>query len=368
MIVLGLDSAGQGCGVCVWRDGEILSAAFEPMARGQDKRLIPMANEALEAAGTSFSMLDRIAVTRGPGSFTGLRIGLAAAQGLGLARAIPVLGFDRFEVAVQQASLVSRDLRAGLLIALASQRQELFCRFDPAPEERGTPALKTRDEILAIARNHPGVWIAGDADIPGQNRLAENEAVTCAALAAAADPADPALIPTPIYLRRPDVSLSPTALAFEPLGPESRMPLAEQAGMLAALHAESFGRAAWNASQCGQSLALATTRGLLVRQNGAPAGFILLQIAKPEAEILTFCVNPALREHGLGGRLLAEGLRSAEASGCETAFLEVASDNLPACKLYERQGFRLMGRRKNYYQTATGRADALTYRKPLAPA
>ncbi|MER2520861.1 MAG: tRNA (adenosine(37)-N6)-threonylcarbamoyltransferase complex dimerization subunit type 1 TsaB [Bdellovibrionales bacterium] len=365
MIVLGLDSAGQGCGVCVWRDGIIVSVRYEPMARGQDRRLIPMAMEAISAAGITFAQINRIAVTRGPGSFTGLRVGLAAAQGFGLAHHIPVLGFDRFDLLAKQASQTTHDLHAGLLIALASQRQELFCRFDPSPSARGAPTLKTRDEIHAVIENHPGLWVTGDANIPGQNIPLECEAATCAALAAEADPNDPALTPTPLYLRRPDVSLSPTALTLEPLGTASQTPLPDQAQTLAALHAASFEHAAWSASQFEQTLALATTRGQLVRQNGVPAGFILLQIMKPEAEILTFCVAPNLREHGLGRQLLAESLREAGNSDCETVFLEVASDNLPACRLYERHGFELMGNRKNYYKTATGHVDALTYKKPI---
>ena len=98
MMVLGIDSAGAGCGVCVWQDGRVLASAFEAMERGQDRRLVPLILEVMQKAGADFDTLDRIAVTRGPGSFTGLRIGIAAARGIGLAASKSVLGIDRFAI------------------------------------------------------------------------------------------------------------------------------------------------------------------------------------------------------------------------------------------------------------------------------
>lgn len=368
MIVLAIDSAGQGCGICVWREGNAVSSLHEPMARGQDKRLIPMIAEALRTAGISFSDIDRVAVSRGPGSFTGLRIGLAAAQGIGLAHNLPVLGFDRFDLLARQANGKNVKANEELLIVLASQRQELFCRLDPSPTERGTPALMTLEEIGILISARPNLRTTGDTRPPNaSNWLAawQPEAVTCAAIAAESDPADPALPPSPLYLRSPDVTLSASALTLEPLGLASPISMQEQTLTLAALHAESFGHSAWKAAQLEQTLALPTTSGALLRQNGVPAGFVLLQLTKPEAEILTFCVNPALRERGLGARLLDAALRNAVSAECETIFLEVASDNPPALKLYEKAGFKLIGERKGYYARGASRADALTFAKSL---
>ncbi len=98
MLILSLDSAGNGCGACVWHDGNILASAEEPMERGQDQRLMPLILDIMKKANVTFDQLDRIAVTRGPGSFTGLRIGLAAARGIGIASGKPVIGIDRFSI------------------------------------------------------------------------------------------------------------------------------------------------------------------------------------------------------------------------------------------------------------------------------
>lgn len=84
MLILSLECAGGGCGACVMKDDVVLALAEESMARGQDARLMPLVQEVMARAGVDYAELDRVAVTRGPGSFTGLRIGLAAARGLGL--------------------------------------------------------------------------------------------------------------------------------------------------------------------------------------------------------------------------------------------------------------------------------------------
>ena len=79
MIILGLDTALAACSVAVTRDGEVLAAMSEPMLRGHQERLAPMVQEVMAAAGLPFAALDRVGVTVGPGSFTGLRVGLAFA-------------------------------------------------------------------------------------------------------------------------------------------------------------------------------------------------------------------------------------------------------------------------------------------------
>src|SRR6185312_7675804 len=97
MIVLGLDTALAACSVAVTRDGEVLAAMSEPMLRGHQERLAPMVEAVMRAAALPFAALDRVGVTVGPGSFTGLRVGLAFAKGLGLALGKPCVGVGTLE-------------------------------------------------------------------------------------------------------------------------------------------------------------------------------------------------------------------------------------------------------------------------------
>ena len=78
-------------------------------------------------------------------------------------------------------------------------------------------------------------------------------------------------------------------------------------------------------------------------------GFILTRMAADEAEVITIAVGPDHRRRGLASRLLEQAMAHMVRLGAARMFLEVAAQNLPARKLYEKYGFREVGRRKAYY-------------------
>ncbi|MCB2100253.1 MAG: tRNA (adenosine(37)-N6)-threonylcarbamoyltransferase complex dimerization subunit type 1 TsaB, partial [Rhodobacterales bacterium] len=108
--LLALDSATGACSAAVRAGGALVAHRFQAMARGQAEALMPMAAEVLAEAGLTATDLDGVAVTRGPGAFTGLRIGLSAARGLALAAGVPCLGVTTFQAlaeAVPDAELAA---------------------------------------------------------------------------------------------------------------------------------------------------------------------------------------------------------------------------------------------------------------------
>jgi tRNA threonylcarbamoyladenosine biosynthesis protein TsaB len=94
MRVLAIDTALGACSAALLDTKRAAVTAHESLAmqRGHAEVLMPLVKRVMEHAGLAFADLDRIAVTTGPGSFTGLRVGIAAARGLGLAAAKPVVG------------------------------------------------------------------------------------------------------------------------------------------------------------------------------------------------------------------------------------------------------------------------------------
>ena len=133
---------------------------------------------------------------------------------------------------------------------------------------------------------------------------------------------------------------------------------------LAQLHAESFA-VAWTESALNDLLATSGTFAF-----ACEGGFIVVRAAADEAEILTLVVCPDCRRRGSGTVLVCAAADHAHRLGSSRLFLEVAVSNLPAAKLYERLGFREVGRRKAYYAVGPGKyEDALILRSnlPLSP-
>ena len=96
MRVLAIDTALGACAAAVLdaRLGEILASESLPMLRGHAEAIMPLIARVMDAAFVDFALLDRIAVTVGPGSFTGLRVGIAAARGIALAAGKPAIGLS----------------------------------------------------------------------------------------------------------------------------------------------------------------------------------------------------------------------------------------------------------------------------------
>jgi len=147
-------------------------------------------------------------------------------------------------------------------------------------------------------------------------------------------------------------------------------PLLSEAGprdaaTLAEVHAASF-QSGWSD---GEFERLLLERNVVAHRaviGNTLAGFILSRVAAGEAEILSVAVASARRGRGLAGALLHLHMRRLAGLGVRAMFLEVDEDNTPARRLYERAGFREVGRRPGYYQQANGNtATALVLRRDL---
>lgn len=125
--LLAFDCATSVRSVAVWHGGKVLAHLQEQASQGEAQRLIPLIEAALSDAGTTYQDLDGVAVTLGPGSFTGLRVGLATARGLCLAAQKPLLGVTTLEA-------LAGDCPAPLILATVdSRRREPFVQIFHRP-------------------------------------------------------------------------------------------------------------------------------------------------------------------------------------------------------------------------------------------
>lgn len=224
MKVLVIDTALGLCTAGAFEVGEstrALGLRSEAMIKGHSERLGGLARDAVAEAG-GFAAIDRIGVTVGPGSFTGLRVGLAFAQGLGAALGRPVVGvstLDALAASVDDAS--SGDIAA----LIDARRGQVYARFwrdgvaDGPPEPLSLEQAADRIAALRAGAVLCGSGAALFADsAPGAVilHLAGPSPDALARLAAALDPANAP--PSPLYLRAPDAT-PPSRLPGQPRVP-----------------------------------------------------------------------------------------------------------------------------------------------------
>jgi tRNA threonylcarbamoyladenosine biosynthesis protein TsaB len=160
MLILAVDAALAQCSAAVIADGQVLAEIRQPGGRGHAATLPPMVQTVLEQAGCAATALDGVAVTVGPGSFTGLRAAIALAQGIALAAGCPVMGVT---VAEALAAALPDFFQWTLWVAIDSRRGRIFL------DRGGIIDVVALDRLPAADGR---VAVAGDAAIEVAARLA----------------------------------------------------------------------------------------------------------------------------------------------------------------------------------------------------
>jgi tRNA threonylcarbamoyladenosine biosynthesis protein TsaB len=234
-VILALDCSAAACSAALWRGGGLAAHRFAAMARGHAETLMPMVERVMDMAGVRYAELDLVAATVGPGSFTGLRIGLAAARGLALAAGVPALGVTSFAAIAEALPDFGR---TGLVVAIDDRRGGLYWQEFAADRSTvGAPVAVAADALAvtmaALAGGRQlrvvgdGVTVLralGDAialDLAGDGGPPDAAAVARLAARLAEDvlagrPAG--LPPVPLYLRPPEVRLPDARRADSPAG------------------------------------------------------------------------------------------------------------------------------------------------------
>ena len=218
MRILAFECATIRCSAAVWEDGAIRAHAASDAAHGATETLVPMLERVLSEAGTTFAAIDRLAVTVGPGHFTGLRAGLAVARGIVLATGVPAVAVTTLETVAAATARADRRGRQ-VLVAIDSKRSEPYLQiFDETLAPVTEAVACAVEDFVTLQRRGMPLLVAGDAGPPVVEALrrvgrdvaaapgpTQPDAAVVAALAAERAPVDGPL--RPVYLHAPAVKL-----------------------------------------------------------------------------------------------------------------------------------------------------------------
>jgi tRNA threonylcarbamoyladenosine biosynthesis protein TsaB len=184
MLILGIDTTSSLCSLALAKDAMLLAHYEEEAPQRHAQILVPRIMDLLRQADISFNELGLLAVTTGPGSFTGIRTGLATMQGLQLSLGLPLLGINVFEL---YASQISPELAHGRSILVVLENQKSLCYaglLNSNYEFIKPPAVLTMDDLSTYS-DTPGTLLTGTAASIIQAHLSPNSYRLCPPLSIA---------------------------------------------------------------------------------------------------------------------------------------------------------------------------------------
>jgi tRNA threonylcarbamoyladenosine biosynthesis protein TsaB len=218
MKILAIDTALEACSAAVYDSeaGRTLSFISHDMRRGHAEALVPIISDAMKAAGVDFAELDRIATTIGPGSYTGLRVGISAAKGISLASGKPAVGVTT--LAAFSAPLIADNANVPVVAAIDARHGNIYFHMVGANQRiLLSPRHASLEDAIQVVASGP-VKIVGPAAALLAARWPRHVGYAPAGIDVRASPniewvaklavnIDPARAPVkPLYLRAPDVT------------------------------------------------------------------------------------------------------------------------------------------------------------------
>ena len=346
MNILALDTSMGACSAALLAvDGAARTLVLREalMARGHAEALMPMVAEVMQESGTAFAELDLIAATVGPGSFTGVRIAIAAARGLALVTHAGLFGTDSLSVMARSALASGAVGAAPFAVAVDARRGMLYLGlYDEAARKIEGPLLIAPDEAARFAaakasrrggkrrgaacrsrraagtqHRHDAAGASAERGSAGRNRRRERRDLAGAQTSLSAPAGCKAAGASGLE------ALMPVEIAVTRAG-------SLDVASMAAIHRSCFAKA-WDEAAMTQFLgsleALCLIGSVADSSGGMLGGLLIVRKAADEAEILTLCVAPACRNAGLGRALLVAAMAELRAAGTKRLFLEVEDDN-----------------------------------------
>ncbi len=389
MKILALDTSGLVCTVAVTEDDRLLAEFSIQHKITHSELLLPMMEQIKDRISLDMGSIDAIAVSAGPGSFTGLRIGAATAKGLCLALNKPLVAVPTLD-ALAYNMYGNDNIVCPMMDARRSQVYTGIYTFVPEKENENQHELKYRMktimpqaalsvEAIAEKLNEIGktVILLGDGIPVYRDKLDELLKVNYVIVPALSNRQRAASLAVlaGIYFREGKSqdadSFSPEYLRASQAEREAkekkraqvkiRAISAEDITEAAALEKENLGSEAWTEKQLLEMSTRDDSVYLVAEKSGRIVGLCGVQNVSGEGEIFNVSVARDCRKNGLAFEMLTELLKKGEEAGCHSYTLEVREGNTPARKLYEKLGFVNEGVRPGLYDNP--KEDAVIYWK-----
>ncbi len=374
-------------------DGSTLAHEVEEVGHGHTRRLTPLVTRALARAGVDARDLAWVAADLGPGSFTGVRVGLATAEALALAAGAELRGAS----SLAALALACGATRALVVPLVPGGRHDVYAGFFRADThgrilllsapmvapiagvlERVAEAREALPEGWPVRFVGPGAArerAVLESALPGSTTAAwRDEGLSALDLAAAVrsgrGPAaglpEPGRAPVPLYVRsaQAEERVRRAALAGQPI--RLRELTAADVPAVAAVERRVFSDP-WPESAFHSELSQGLAWARVAELDGALAGYLLAWMGAGAGHIGNVAVTPEARRRGVARALLEELLGRAGVVGVTRVTLEVRAANFAAQALYRAYGFRLAGLRRGYYRDTGEDALIMAWQAPDEP-
>ena len=351
MRVLAIDSSGLTATAAIVEDEQTVAEYTINYKKTHSQTLLPMIDEMVRMVEIDLSTIDAIAVSGGPGSFTGLRIGSATAKGLGLALGKPLVHVPTVD-AMAYSVYGCEDIICPIMDARRSQVYNIYGRRVvflgdgvPVYRERLADGLKVPFFFAPSYMNRQRAAAVGALGI---RYYREGWYETAAEH-------------KPEYLRVSQAERE-RAQREKNAVPEVRKMTMEDGAAVAEMEHQLF-RDAWSEKSVLETLAQPNTICLMAEKAGRAAGYLLAYTAADEAEIARIAVAKEMQRQGAARALLNELEVICRTGGIRKILLDVRAGNAAARALYVKAGFAEDGIRQRFYDDPT--EDAILMSRPV---
>lgn len=369
MKVLAIDTSQKVCSVAVVEDGKTLKEMHTATEKEHSQTLMPMIKELLESLNITLDDINLLACCKGPGSFTGIRVGLATANAFSDAKNIPIVGINSLETLAYCASMQKGTKDAKIMSILDARNDNVYCAVYKM--HNGTISTFKNSDVMNVSNTteyinfREPVYIIGDVNRESidpllnakrdkesaqgkdvcQYEYIDNNVVLAEAIGLAAFTKFKmgrfgfAESISPMYLRKPQAQRQRE-------GDDGQIYIWEMTAVDVEYIKDNYSSFtnSWDLQTFEQDVK--ESKYFVAKQNSKLVGFIGIRSIFDDIDIMNIVVKEDKRGIGIASNMLSYVIRKNENKKIN---LEVNEHNISAIKLYQKFGFKVEGMRKKYY-------------------